>query len=78
MKINIDNTTAADKSSGGRWWFTVECERAVEDLLFIQQDKKMYINEKKQLQSLIFKLYELDYYKEHKTALDAIGYTLLK
>lgn len=78
MKISVDNTTAADKSSGRRWWFTVECERAVEDLLFIQQDKKMYINEKKQLQSLIFKLYELDYYKEHKTALDQIGYTLLK
>lgn len=79
MKINIKETERADKSSGApRFYWTESMERAIEDLLFVQNDKKMYINERKQLQSLIYKLYELDYYTNHKTALDQIGYDLLK
>lgn len=81
MKINIDEPAGADKTSSApqaTFYWSESMERAIEDLLFIQNDKKMYINEKKQIQSLIYKLYELDFYVHNETALDQLGYTLIK
>lgn len=79
MKININNNAiprGTDKTPGASW--ETQLDRCIEDLLFIQNDKKLYINERKQLQELIYKLHTLEYYAKNKTALDDIGYELIQ
>lgn len=74
MKIEInDSTTAADKADGGADWvdlWKLERERAIKDLLLIETDKRMYINQKKQLQALVSLLFELEFYKTNLSILD--------
>lgn len=41
--------------------------RVIEDLLFVYNNKRMYINEKGYLQKLIELLYELGYYNSNKS-----------
>lgn len=74
MKIAInDGTTTADKADGGADWvdlWNLERERAIKDLLLIETDKRMYINQKKQLQALVSLLFELEFYKTNISILD--------
>lgn len=81
-KITVyDKSPAPDKTGDGRLdaideWSKrrqVALDRCITDLMYIQNHPKLYINEKKQLQSFIYKLNELDYYETHKTAMDKIG-----
>lgn len=63
-KINIDSVPS-DKAE------TARC-RAIEDLIYIENNKDMYINQKKQLQNLVYKMYSLNFYIDHKSIFDTI------
>lgn len=56
IKVSEAQPAPSDKAEWAR-----EC--AIQDLMIVENNKKMYINQKKQLQSLIYKLYELGYYE---------------
>lgn len=79
-KIKVENARTPDKTgdalrSQDEWFKTHQktLDNCINDLLFVQNHPKLYINEKKQLQHFIMDLYELDYYDTHKTAMDKIG-----
>lgn len=63
MKINVvDQDSAAPLSLELRGAST-----AIDDLLFIYHNKKMFMNEKGYLQKLVELLYELGYYQDNKS-----------
>lgn len=62
MKINVVNDGAAPLSQELRGAST-----AIDDLLFIYHDRKMFMNQKGYLQKLVELLYELGYYENNKS-----------
>lgn len=62
MKINVENDGAATLSRELRGAST-----AIDDLLFIYHDRKMFMNQKGYLQKLVELLYELGYYEDNKS-----------
>lgn len=62
MKINVVNDGAAPLSRELRGAST-----AIDDLLFIYHDRKMFMNQKGYLQKLVELLYELGYYEDNKS-----------
>lgn len=46
--------------------------RAIGDLVEIEQDKKMYINQKKQLQQLVMDLFDLGFYIDKNSIFDVL------
>lgn len=64
-KIDISAPEPADKSERAT-------ERAIKDLMYIQEHPKMYINEKKQMQQLIYFLHELNYYDKNNSLFENV------
>lgn len=62
MKINVEQNGAAPLVRELRGAST-----AIDDLLFIYHNKKMFMNEKGYLQKLVELLFELGYYEDNKS-----------